>query len=248
MAKRGKIEKGVEPIEEAVRPARSKKYVYFVLIVCEDQNTEPAYFKQFENLFEGLLPEETIYVKRVGTGRNSLGVVKEAIDERLRVYEDNNHRTIDETWVVFDKDDLDQTPGNRINFESAFALAEKEGINVAYSNECFELWLVLHFVDIDPSLPISRNEIYKKLGESVNASLPEGEVPFDYVHGSANVVDYVSWYGDEVAAMTRASALQSYHESLAHTPIDSNPVTYVNRLVKSLRAWYRYFSYDNEGK
>ena len=60
MAKREEIEKGVEPIEEAVRPARSKKYVYFVLIVCEDQNTEPAYFKQFENLFEGLLPEETI--------------------------------------------------------------------------------------------------------------------------------------------------------------------------------------------
>ena len=139
MARRGKIEKIVEPIEEAVRPVRSKKYVYFVLIVCEDQNTEPAYFKQFENLFEGLLPEETVYVKRVGTGRNSLGVVKEAIAERDRIYEDNNHRSIDEAWVVFDKDDLDITPGNRRNFESAFELAAKEKIQVAYSNECFEL-------------------------------------------------------------------------------------------------------------
>ena len=246
MARRGKIEKGVEPIEDAVRPIRSKKYVYFVLIVCEDQNTEPAYFKQFETLFEGLLPEETVYVKRVGTGRNSLGVVKAAIDERVRIYEENNHRSIDETWVVFDKDDLDQTHGNRINFESAFALAEKEKINVAYSNECFELWLVLHFIDVNPSLPLPRNDIYNMLGESVNASLPKGAPRFDYVHGAADVVDYVSRYGDEVAAMTRASALQIFHESLSHTPIDSNPITYVDRLVSSLRAWYRYYSYDNE--
>ena len=101
MARRGTIENGVEPIEDAVRPVRSKKYVYFVLIVCEDQNTEPAYFKQFEALFEDLLPEETVYVKRVGTGRNSLGVVKAAIAERKRIYEENNHRCIVEAWVVF---------------------------------------------------------------------------------------------------------------------------------------------------
>ena len=69
MARRGKIEKGIEPLDEAVRPVRSKKYVYFMLIVCEDQNTEPVYFKQFEELFDNLLPEETVYVKRVGTGR-----------------------------------------------------------------------------------------------------------------------------------------------------------------------------------
>ena len=103
MARKGKIKIAIEPIEEEIRPVRSRKYVYFVLIVCEDENTEPAYFKQFEDLFEDLLPEETVYVKRVGTGRNSLGVVNAAIAERTRIYEENNHREIDETWVVFDK-------------------------------------------------------------------------------------------------------------------------------------------------
>lgn len=243
MARRGKIEKVVEPVDEAVRPVRSKKYVYFILIVCEDQNTEPAYFKQFENLFENLLPEETVYIKRVGTGRNSLGVVKEAIAERDRIYEDNNHRCIDEAWVVFDKDDLDRTPGNRINFELAFELAAKEKINVAYSNECFELWLVLHFIDVNPSLQLPRQDLYNKLDEVVNASLPAGEKPFEYIHGSADVVDYVSRFGDETAAMTRAASLKNYHESLSHAPIESNPVTYVDDLVKSLREWYRYYSY-----
>lgn len=245
MARRGKIEKGIEPLDEAVRPVRSKKYVYFMLIVCEDQNTEPVYFKQFEELFDNLLPEETVYVKRVGTGRNSFGVVKAAIDERARIYEDNNHRNIDEAWVVFDKDDLDQTPGNRINFESAFELAEKEKINVAYSNECFELWLLLHFIDVNPSLTLPRQEIYKQLSEAINASLLEGEKQFEYVHGSADVVDYVSRFGDEASAMTRADVLKNYHIGLSHTPIESNPVTYVDVLVQSLRAWYRYYSYED---
>lgn len=245
MARRGKIEKGIEPLDEAVRPVRSKKYVYFMLIVCEDQNTEPVYFKQFEELFDNLLPEETVYVKRVGTGRNSFGVVKAAIDERARIYEDNNHRNIDEAWVVFDKDDLDQTPGNRINFESAFELAEKEKINVAYSNECFELWLLLHFIDVNPSLTLPRQEIYKQLSEAINASLLEGEKQFEYVHGSADVVDYVSRFGDEASAMTRADVLKNYHIGLSHTPIESNPVTYVDDLVQSLRAWYRYYSYED---
>ena len=73
MARRGRIEKVVEPVDVEVRPVRSRRYVYFVLIVCEDKNTEPKYFKQFEDLFENLLPEDTVFVKRVGTGRNSLG-------------------------------------------------------------------------------------------------------------------------------------------------------------------------------
>lgn len=245
MARRGKIGKVIEPVDEEVRPVRSRRYVYFVLIVCEDKNTEPEYFKQFEDLFEDILPEDTVYVKRVGTGRNSLGVVKEAIAERARIYEENNHREVDETWAVFDKDDLDQTPGNKQNYESAFILAGEQEVKLAYSNECFELWLLLHFVAVDPTLPIQRKDLYKMLEVAVNASLPEGVDAFNYEHGASDIVKYVSKYGDESAAITRAVSLQEYHKSLLHTPIDSNPVTYVDTLVKSLREWYRYYSYDN---
>ncbi len=246
MARRGKIAKSVELIEEDVRPVRSRKYVYYVLIVCEDQNTEPAYFKQFEDLFDGLLPEETVYVRRVGTGRNSLGVVKAALTERDKIYEENNHRQIDEIWAVFDKDDLDQSTGNRQNFEAAFELANLEKVNVAYSNECFELWLLLHFVDVNPALPVPREDLYKMLEIAVNASLLDSKTPFQYVHGASDVIRYVSMYGNESAAMSRAESLQKYHQSLSHAPIDSNPVTFVNALVQSLRDWYRYYSYEND--
>lgn len=44
----------------------------------------------------------------------------------------------DEVWCVFDVDEFQDLP-------SALSLAETAGIEVAVSNPCFELWLILHF-------------------------------------------------------------------------------------------------------
>ena len=67
-----------------------------------------------------------------------LSLVKKAISIR------DNHRkrgrTYDQSWVVFDKDDNpDKT------FNDAIALAQKENFHVAYSNQAFEYWFLLHF-------------------------------------------------------------------------------------------------------
>lgn len=44
MAKRGKIEKKLPLRETEERPAQQRKYKYWILIVCEDERTEPYYF------------------------------------------------------------------------------------------------------------------------------------------------------------------------------------------------------------
>ncbi len=46
--------------------------------------------------------------------------------------------TYNEIWLVCDKDDFDL---NHINQE-----AKKNNIRIAYSNPCFELWFILHFI------------------------------------------------------------------------------------------------------
>jgi hypothetical protein len=48
---------------------------------------------------------------------------------------------IDQCWCVFDV----EWPRNHPNLDRALQLADAEGINVAVSNPCFELWLILHF-------------------------------------------------------------------------------------------------------
>ncbi len=98
-----------------------------ILIVCEGVNTEPSYFNQFR------LSSATI--KALGKGSNTIGVVKHA--EKLA-----KTGIYDEVWVVFDKD---SNPDQ--NFNNAIKMAAKLGFFVAYSNQAFEYWFILHFND-----------------------------------------------------------------------------------------------------
>ncbi|GAA3503119.1 hypothetical protein GCM10019016_102290 [Streptomyces prasinosporus] len=64
-------------------------------------------------------------------------VEREAKDAGLRRDKDWNWPQV---WVLFDRDDHQGIP-------EALSLAEKEGVRVAYSHPCFELWRLLHYTN-----------------------------------------------------------------------------------------------------
>lgn len=142
MAKRGTIGKKLLK-DKDLRPIRWRKYPHLFLIVCEDQKTEPYYFQKFIKDF----PNETVFLRAVGTGMSSLGVVEQSLIEKKKLEEESN-KLVDEVWAVFDKDDADKSLGNAERFISAFAKAHEYKHNIAYSNEVFELWLLLHIADV----------------------------------------------------------------------------------------------------
>jgi hypothetical protein len=238
MAKKGKVggqrSQGVNDIE---RPVRYRKYQQFFLIVCEDESTEQYYFESFANLF----PEETLFLKAVGTGLDPLGVTQQSIIEREKLYE-LRRKEIDFVWVVFDKDDADENETKIQRFEDAFRLAKKESIGVAYSNEVFELWLLLHLVDVDRNSSLPRTEVYQKLEMAIKAH--EAYHAFEYIHGKKEVVEVIQAIGNEQKAIDRASNLLSHHEG--KSPIESNPSTKVHTLVKELRDWIHYYNWKPE--
>jgi uncharacterized protein YbcI len=98
-----------------------------ILIVCEGENTEPSYFRQFRLTSAEIIP--------LGIGSNTLKVVERALEEKKK-------QNYDQVWAVFDKDDFPSE-----HFNEAIKMAEKLGIGVAYSNQAFEYWLILHFED-----------------------------------------------------------------------------------------------------
>ena len=100
------------------------------LIVCEGECTEPDYFKAFRMT--------TATIKVVGQAMNTTSLVAKAIS--IRDKETANKRYYDQCWVVFDKDDF---PSH--DFNEAIRLAESNGFQVAYSNQAFEYWFLLHF-------------------------------------------------------------------------------------------------------
>ena len=235
MARRGKLlERQLRDHEE--RPIRWRKYQYLILIVCEDEKTEPYYFREFVKAF----PKETVFLREVGTGRSSVGVVERAIDERRQLAEDSR-KDVDETWAIFDKDDAQLVPANAARFVGAFTLASEENIKVAYSNEVFELWVLLHFTGVSVYNPIPREEIYAQLQANVRA-LP-GYETFTYDHHEAEteVIDILRRVGSESAAITRAETMDEYHHAQGHQPIDANPNTTVYTLVRHLRELIAYY-------
>ena len=103
-----------------------------ILIVCEEGNTEPSYFRQFK------LSSATI--KPVGEGYNSTSLVKRAIQL-------SKEKSYDQVWCVFDADPKPDNLKQAKNFNDAIKLADKNGFGIAYSNQAFEYWLIIHFDD-----------------------------------------------------------------------------------------------------
>lgn len=98
-----------------------------ILIVCEGRNTEPSYFEQFK-----LATAEIVVF---GEGNNTISLVHHA--EKLSAKGDYA-----QIWCVFDRDSF---PAE--HFNNAINKALSLGFEVAYSNQAFEYWLILHFDD-----------------------------------------------------------------------------------------------------
>lgn len=128
------------------------------LIVCEGLRTEPDYFNAFRMT--------AATVKAVGQAMNTTGLVNKAIG--LRDAEQQKKRTYDQCWVVFDKDDF---PAK--DFNQAIALAHKNGFRVAYSNQAFEYWFLLHFNLYKG--PLHRNRYADMLSQLIGARYSKTE-------------------------------------------------------------------------
>ncbi|MGQ7871457.1 RloB family protein [Sunxiuqinia sp. sy24] len=115
-----------------------------ILIVCEGENTEPSYFRQFR------LSSAT--VKAIGEGYNTVSLVNRAVQL-------SNKNRYDQVWCVFDKDDFSTN-----DFNNAIQIANANDFGVAYSNQAFEYWVILHFDDHQGG-GMHRNDYDKKINE-----------------------------------------------------------------------------------
>lgn len=117
-----------------------RPYQYF--IYSEGLETERNYFNGFKDAIEeNPVYRDLVTVQVVGVGRGTDYVVNKARKDAKE-----SHLRDARIWCVFDKDDF---PDQK--FDSAISAAEytDKQTNIDYhagwSNECFELWILLHF-------------------------------------------------------------------------------------------------------
>lgn len=171
------------------------------LIVCEGEKTEPSYFQEFR------VPKKIYDV--FGIGANTESLVRKAIELR-----DKEGISYGEVWCVFDRNSFPTQ-----NFNNALSLAKNNNIKVAYSNEAFEIWYLLHFNFHDAAT--SRTQYEAMLTDRLG---------FPYKKNDPNMYDYL-FHLQGTAIKNATKLLSSYPK---HVPSIDNPSTKVHLLVQEL--------------
>lgn len=113
-----------------------------IIVVCEGKVTEPQYFRDFRALSANSL----VTVTAIGGCGVPVSVVERAIEvkQQREIAAKRSKDSFDlyfEVWAVFDRD---SHPDGQV--PRAFSLAEKHGVLIAYSNPCFEVWGLMHYL------------------------------------------------------------------------------------------------------
>ncbi len=200
--------------EDIPRVTDTKVERQYFLIVTEGEKTEPNYFKGLISQ----LPNYLVQVEILGEGANTISVVKAAIQKKREREQQLLQPNYDEVWAVFDKDDF---PAK--NFNGAINLANIEDIKLAYSNEAFELWYILHFQYLDAA--INRSQYIKILKEILGS----------YKKNNTQMYQILKKKGDESKAIKWSEKL--YKDLYVNNPAEEKPTTLVHLLVKRLNEF-----------
>jgi RloB-like protein len=201
MSKRKSYSRGYSPRKVDTKEVRQR-----FLIVCEGEKTEPNYFRSFR------VPKNVAEIDVKGVGENPSKLVNSA--KGLKEQED-----YDQVWCVFDRDSW--TPED---FNNAIKNAENQGFKVAYSNEAFELWYVLHFEFLNTGIP--RSDYLQKLSLLLNQR---------YQKNSEKIYDEL--FDKQPTAIKNAINLLNQYDP--HIPARDNPSTTVHLLVQELNRFIK---------
>ena len=191
------------------------------MIVCEGSRTEPNYLEEIRQEYKLASTRVRVHPSLFGTG--PLQVVQFA--EHLFLNGDQNKniapRDFDRVYAVFDRDDH-ETYHNALSKMASLngRWKNRENSKVSFkaiaSVPCFELWLLLHFEDVQA--PVERTQIYERL----QRYLP------DYDKGQLGY--WASTKLNLSLAIERAKIRQNH--STAHDGVQ--PYTDMDRLVQKL--------------
>lgn len=143
------------------RAKQIKEQIKSVLIACEDKVSSPNYFKM---IIQKLKEDKTITQDSLVIAQhehvNPRGVLQDLLNHKKddKTYKDFEHR-----WIVIDRDIARVDGGGhpKDDFLTALSEAKRKKVEVAYSNDCFEIWYLLHFGYRDTA--ISRDDIIKEV-------------------------------------------------------------------------------------
>ncbi|MDI9364586.1 MAG: RloB family protein [Flavobacterium sp.] len=240
-----------EPWNLKKNDARTADSLPTFIIFCEDEVSEPLYFKYFET--------QLIKINTVAGQKSKIENVFKAIthcvsEELMEIIDNQPVLKNDETqvWCVFDRDKeetIDKQLLGNTSFNESIETAKARGIKTAWSNDAFELWILLHFEDIEPNIENykSRKIYYERLTEIFKAIDNPNEhlqkvlkyQQFNYKSSLKQKNNFLFIVRDTIVpntnlAIKRAKVLEKYHANSVKPHNEKSPCTHVHYLVQEL--------------
>lgn len=189
----------------------------YTVIFSEGTKTEPYYISGMANVinskYAAFGKENRIVV--IGTGRNTQDLLRHA----RNVVEDR-YTNSQVVYLMYDKDDFPLDNFDNTQF-GAEGKQSRQEYRVAWSNECIELWFVLHFQELEANVCRSQyHEILKR-----------------YLSYEKNLDNIYELLCDRTEmAIKRARNLMAKYEPNT-PPSQCAPATRVHELVDFLRMY-----------
>lgn len=166
------------------RAEREQRDDRIFVVATEDTNAPEQYFNHLNPRFSRVRVVPLSTPKN--SGESSAYHVVQRLQEAFEQAQDRGDiQDGDEFWVLIDTDH--RTRGNHLrNTTSALAHARRVGFDVAASNPCFELWLLLHHIDVPPRAELGQcaaieDELGRVCGGYNKSKLRPADFPLEKV-------------------------------------------------------------------
>lgn len=245
------IQKMTNPWEIKQTDERTADSLTTFIIFCEDEVSEPIYFKFFET--------SKIKVNPIKRQKSMMDNVINAIchckDNNLFEEVDGKEcacKPGNQVWCVFDRDleetEEKQKKGN-VTFDESIKTALSHGIKLAWSNDSFELWVLLHFENVDAENAKNKNRqtYYDRLTEIFkNIKNPNEDLlkvlnykGYSYKESLKRENNFRNIVRPEIVkntkkAIERAKELETKFSSPNLAEHEKSPYTLVHHLVEEL--------------
>lgn len=239
----------INPWDLKSEDIRTSDSLYTFVIFCEDEISEFYYFKWFET--------SLIKVNIINKQKSMLTNITKAItycsENGILCYDKDKYKLDQEgieIWSVYDRD-IELNPSQIVEKNNEFNIsiqtAKENNINVAWSNDAFELWIMLHLTEVPNEETMhSRNAYYNFLSEYFKKHSNPNEdliralrhASFSYKKDMKHRDNFINIVRSEIlqhtlTAIERSKQLFESHTSNHHY-YDKKPCTTVHVLVERL--------------
>ena len=197
-----------------------------LLYFCEGQATEPFYFQGFKQYIEdNPIYRDMVLIEIEPCQAETMRVIGKA-EEYVR----KNKLERGQIWCVYDKDSFPASDFNGVALRAEQLNQQNPDIqyHAAWSNECIEIWFILHFANYTSNN--HRSEYVKFLNDKFQ-KLGIGK----YEKNLRNIFDILFENGDPRLAIRYARSIIKNGEE--KTPTEIAPGTKVYELVEELAKY-----------